>query len=138
MEAETKLIKSKSIMTNSFSLQKTNQTVTRQDLLSQNYIYIYIYQSANPVRRLCKNSVLYGTETHTRVNCIWNQYFLLRRSMGDKQNDVVIVNPNNKRENTKMHIHTPWVHADSRYTYVQTYTYIEHIYQLNTGQEIVL
>ena len=33
--------------------------------------------------------------------------------MGDKNNDVVIVNPQNNKENMKIHIHTPWVRSDS-------------------------
>ena len=33
--------------------------------------------------------------------------------MGDKQNDVVIVNTKNNKENMKMYIHTTWVRAYS-------------------------
>ena len=29
-------------------------------------------------------------------------------NMGDKQNDVVIDNPQNNRENIKMHVHIPY------------------------------
>ena len=41
--------------------------------------------------------------------------------MGDKQNDVVIVNPKNNKENIKIHI-LNHVRADSWYTYVHTNT----------------
>ena len=33
--------------------------------------------------------------------------------MGYKQNNVAIVNTKNNKEDMKIHIHTPWVHADS-------------------------
>ena len=41
--------------------------------------------------------------------------------MGDKQYDVVIVNPKNNKENIKIHKRNH-VRADSRYTYVHIYT----------------
>ena len=47
--------------------------------------------------------------------------------MGDKKNDVFIVNTKNNKEDTKPHIHTSRVCADSQYTYVHTFTYIQHI-----------
>ena len=41
--------------------------------------------------------------------------------MGDKQNDVVIFNPKNNKENMKINIRNN-VHVDSWYTYVHAYT----------------
>ena len=40
--------------------------------------------------------------------------------MGDKQNDLVIVNPLKNKENTKLNIRN-YVREDSWYTYVHTY-----------------
>ena len=44
--------------------------------------------------------------------------------------------PKNQK-NMIIYMH-PHVRADSWYTYVHIYTYIQHIYELNTGQERVL
>ena len=54
-------------------------------------------------------------------DCKWIQSSLLNVSMEDKQNDLVIVNPKNNKENMKMHIRNH-VRADSWYRYVHIYT----------------
>ena len=48
----------------------------------------------------------------TGGNFKYNQYALLNLSRIDKQNELGIVNPNNNKENTKTHIHTPWIRSD--------------------------
>ena len=55
------------------------------------------------------NTVLYDTATSN--DCKYNQYNSLNLSMGNKQNDLVVVNPQNNKENMKIHIQTPWVRA---------------------------
>ena len=53
------------------------------------------------------------------------QYNLLKISVGDKNNDLVIVNTKNNKEDTKIHIRNH-VREDSWYTYVHTNTKYMH------------
>ena len=61
-------------------------------------------------------------------DCKYKQSALLNLTTGYKQNDVVILNPNNYKENMKIHIQIPC-----------TCKFMIHIctdiYALNTGQE---
>ena len=45
---------------------------------------------------------------HTGRGCVNNKSNLIKLSMGDKQNDIVIVNTNNCKENMITHIHIPF------------------------------
>ena len=80
-------------MTKSFSLQKNRTKWLHYEVVSLINTYIYIYQSTNPVRRMCHNTDLYGTSTSYGEQFEHNQYALLNLSVGNKQNDVVIADP---------------------------------------------
>ena len=67
------------------------------------------------------HSIITVHQPHIGSDYDYNQYALLNPSMGDKQNDVVIFNTKNNKENMKIHIRNH-VHEDSWYTYVHTYT----------------
>ena len=64
-------------------------------------------------------------------DCKYNQSTLLKLSKGYKQNDVVIVDPNNYKENMEIYVHIPR-------TCIFMIHICTHIYELNTGQERVL
>ena len=66
----------------------------------------------------------------TGSDCKYNQSTLLNLSTENKQNDVVIVNPKNNKENMKIHIHIPC-------TFIFIIHISTHIYKVNTGQETV-
>ena len=78
------------------------------------YIYIYIYtyinlQNHSGDRTITKSYTVQKPQTES--NCKYIQSYLLNISMGDKQNDAVIVNPKNNKENMKIHTRNH-VHAD--------------------------
>ena len=66
-------------------------------------------------------------QTHMGRYCKYNQYAVLNHIIGDKLNNVVIVNPKNNKGNMIIYIHKR-LRADSLYTYAHTYTNIQHLY----------
>ena len=78
--------------------------VTRQHNLSQKYIYTYIYQYATQSGDRVITQYCTIQQPPTGIDCKQKQYALLKLSTRDKQNGVVIVNPNNYRENMEIHI----------------------------------
>ena len=102
--------------------------------LSVIHTFIHIYQYTNSVWRPCDSEVLTVQQPHTMINSKWNKSALLNLSIGDKYNNVVIFIPQNNKENMNTHILKKRMCGFM----IHTYTYIQHVYELDTGQERVL
>ena len=111
------------------SLQKLRTKQLHDNFVSLSNIYIHTY--INLQTQSGDHAIIQyykAQQPCTKTDCKYNQYAVLNLIMGYKQNDLVIVNTKNNKENMKIYIHTPWVWEDSLYVYVHTYTYIQHIY----------
>ena len=85
-------------MTKSFSPQK-KRTKRLQDnvvSISNTYIHTYINPQTQSGDRAITQSYMVQ-HPHTGSNCKYNQYSVLNLSMGDKHNDLFIVNPKIKK-----------------------------------------
>ena len=83
-----------------FSVQKKGAKMVQNEVVSEQYIFIYIYQSSKPsLKGLYKKRSINGKASPTGSNIIRNQSALLNLSSGDKQNDVVFINTKNNKEN---------------------------------------
>ena len=72
--------------------------VTKQGPLSRKYIYTYIYQyvTQSGDRAIMQSYIVH--QNRTGINCKYNQSAILNLSTVNKQNDFVIVNPNNHKK----------------------------------------
>ena len=88
------MTKSKKVMTKSFSLRKYRAKRLHNEVvsLSNTYIHTYINRKTQSEKYVITQSYTVH-KPHTGGYCKQNQYTLLNLSTGDKQNDVVIVNP---------------------------------------------
>ena len=73
--------------------------------ISNTYIHTYINSQTQSVdRAITQSYTVQKPQTGSYLK--YNQYALLNLIMGDKHNYLVIVNPQNNKENTKINIYT--------------------------------
>ena len=107
----------------------------------QQYIYSYItYQSSQPSLQTVRKRSLNGKANPTGSDCKWNQPGLLNLSQGYKQNNTVVLNTTNNKENMNKHIRrlrSPTLCSYMCIHYIHKYAMLlyEHICQINTRQE---
>ena len=96
--------------------------VPRQRRISQKYIYKYKYQYTTQSGDRAINQSYKVQKPPTESDCKYYQSALLNLSTIYKQNDVVIVNPNNYKEKLKIHIHKSiYVHIHDTHIYTHIY-----------------
>ena len=105
MEAETKLIKSNSVMAKSF-ISKSIQPNGYRNTYIHIYIYVYANCQTQSVDRMITQSYKLQ-QPNTVSDCKYIQSAISNLSMIERQDDVVIVNTKNNKENMKLHICKP-------------------------------
>ena len=108
METETKWIKNYKCHEKVISvwLHRTKRLHYKVVSFRNTHMHTYI----NPQSQSGDRSITqYYTvqQPHTGSDCKYNQYSQLNLIMGYKQNDVVVINTKNNKEDKKLHIHTP-------------------------------